>query len=101
MSYQDAIYQTGLVVKDEEARRLKLRVVVLRDEAATLRDQLADKDSRIRKLSQKYDDNCVQLDHLNQTCASQETQLRSQVRQHSELKVCDTAIQTTRAWLCQ
>ncbi|CAN8105928.1 unnamed protein product [Discula destructiva] len=86
MKYQDSMHQTGLVVKDEEARRLELRVVVLRDEAATLRDQLADKDSRIRKLSQQHDDLCVQLERLNQTCAKQDTQLRSQARQQSELK---------------
>ncbi|KAJ4395889.1 hypothetical protein N0V93_000104 [Gnomoniopsis smithogilvyi] len=86
LKYRDTMHQTDLVVKDEEARRLKLRVVVLRDEVATLRDQLADKDSRIRELSQQYDDIVVQLDRVNQTCTTQETQLRSQARQQSELK---------------
>lgn len=76
-----------MVVKDEEARRLKLRVMVLRDEAGALRDQLADKDSKIRKLSNQYEDICVQLDRMNKTCANQETQLRSQARQQAELKV--------------
>lgn len=81
------MHQTDLVVKDEEARRLKLRVIVLRDEAAALRDQLSDKDSKLYRLSQQHDDIRVQLDHLSQTCANQETQLRSQARQQSELKV--------------
>lgn len=97
LKYQDTTHQTNLVVKDEEARRLKLRVVVLRDEAATLRDQLADKDSRIRKLSKQYDDIRVQLDQLNQTCINQETQLRLQARQQSELKVRTAAPCTMRA----
>lgn len=91
MEYQDTMHQTDLVVKDEEARRLKLRVMVLRDEVATLRDQLADKDSKIHKLSQQYEDKRVQLDHMNQTCINQETQMRSQARQQSELKVRQTA----------
>lgn len=89
MKYQDTMHHTDLVVKDEEARRLKLRVVVLRDEVAILRDQLTDKESRIRKLSQQYDDIVVQLDRVNQTCINQETQLRSQARQQAELKVRD------------
>lgn len=97
MRYHNAMHQTDLVVKDEEARRLKVRVVVLRDETAALRDQLADKDGKISKLSQQHDDIRVQLEHLNQTCASQETQLRSQARQQSELKVLNAAPHTPRA----
>lgn len=87
LKYQDTMHQTDLVVKDEEARRLKLRVVVLRDEAASLRDQLADRDSKIRTLSQQYDDIRVQLDRMSQTCIDQETQLLSQARLQSEIKV--------------
>lgn len=101
MNHHHTMHETDLAIKDEEARRLKLRVVVARDEAAALRDQLADKDSRIRQLSQKYDDIRVQLDHLNQTCANQEAQLRSQARQQSELKVLNTAPHTLRACIPQ
>lgn len=90
MQYQDTMHRTDIVVKDEEARRLKLRVMVLRDEAGTLRDHLAEKDSKMRKLSQQYEDICVQLDRMNHTCANQETQLRSQSRQQAELKVLNT-----------
>ncbi|KAF3760690.1 hypothetical protein M406DRAFT_296100 [Cryphonectria parasitica EP155] len=86
MTYQDTMHQTDLVVKDEEARRLKLRVVVLQDEVAALRDQLTNKISQISHLSEKYDEIYVHLDHMNQTCISQEAQLRSQTRQQSELK---------------
>lgn len=87
MKYQDTMHQTDLVVKDEEARRLKLRIVVLRDEAASLRDELADKASKITKLTKQYDEACAQLERMNQTCIQQETQLRSQTRQQAELKV--------------
>lgn len=82
------MHQTDLVVKDEEARRLKLRIVLLRDETATLRDQMAQKDSQIYTLSQQYDDIRAQLDRTNKTCAEQENQLRSQAREQASLKVC-------------
>ncbi|PSR97671.1 hypothetical protein BD289DRAFT_362147, partial [Coniella lustricola] len=86
VGYQSALHRTDIVFKDEEARRLKLRVVVLRDEAASLRDQLADKSAEIIRISQQYDDLRVELDRLSQTCLAQEAQLRSQARQQSELK---------------
>ena len=81
------MHQTDLIVKDEEARRLKLRVIVLRDEVAVLRDQLAEKDDRISNLSQQYDDIRAQLGRMNQTCQDQADQLRLQARQQSDLKV--------------
>lgn len=87
MGYQSSLHHTDIVYKDEEARRLKLRVVVLRDEAASLRDQLADKSADVIRISQQYDELRVELDRLNQTCLVQEAQLRSQTRQQSELKV--------------
>lgn len=86
------MHQTDIVVKDEEARRLKLRVIVLRDEVATLQDELADKDTKIHKLSQQYDDIRVQLDRVNQTCLSQETQIQSHMRQQSEFKVLPSGL---------
>lgn len=91
MKYQGTMHKTNIVVKDEEARRLKLRVMVLRDEVDALRDQLADKDGKIRKLSQQYEDICMQLERMNQTCTEQETQLRTQARQQADLKVLRTA----------
>lgn len=87
VKYRGAMHQTDLIVKDEEARRLKLRVIVLRDEVAVLRDQLAEKDDRISNLSQQYEDICAQLGRMNQTCQDQADQLRLQARQYSDLKV--------------
>lgn len=91
LKYHGAMHQTDLIVKAEEARRLKLRVIVLRDEVAVLRDQLAEKDDRISNLSQQYEDICAQLGRMNQTCKDQEDQLRLQARQHSDLKVLPPA----------
>lgn len=87
LKYHGAMHQTDLIVKAEEARRLKLRVIVLRDELAVFRDQLADKNGRISDLMQQYEDTCAQLDRMNQTCKDQEDQLRLQARQYSDLKV--------------
>lgn len=95
------MHQTDLVVKDEEARRLKLRVIVLRDEVAVLRDQLAEKDDRISNLSQQYDDICAELGRMNQTCQDQADQLRLQARQQSDLKVLppNSILRTTHGCL--
>ena len=87
LKYHGAMHQTDLIVKDEEARRLKLRVIVLRDEVAVLRDQLAEKDDRISNLSQQYEDICAQLGRMNQINQDQADQLRLQARQYSDLKV--------------
>lgn len=91
VKYRGAMHQTDLIAKDEEARRLKLRVIVLRDEVAVLRDQLAEKDDRISNLSQQYEDICVQLGQMKQTCQDQAEQLRLQARQQSDLKVLSPA----------
>lgn len=87
LKYHGVLHQSDLVVKDEEARRLKLRVVVLKDEVANLRDQLADKDNKIYNLSQQHDGIRAELERVNQTCITQESQLRLQARQHAELQV--------------
>ncbi|POS77002.1 hypothetical protein DHEL01_v204601 [Diaporthe helianthi] len=86
LKYRGTMHQTDLTVKDEEARRLKLRVIVLRDEVAVLRDQLTEKDDRISNLSQKYEDIAAQLGRMNQTCKDQADQLGLQARQQSDLK---------------
>lgn len=87
LKYRGTMHQTDLTVKDEEARRLKLRVIVLRDEVAVLRDQLAEKDDRISDLSQQYEDISAQLGRMNQTCQEQADQLRLQAKQQTDLKV--------------
>lgn len=91
IKYRGTMHQTDLIVKDEEARRLKLRVIVLRDEVAVLRDQLAEKDDRISNLSQQYEDICAQLGHMSQTCKDQADQLRLHAQQQSDLKVLPPA----------
>ncbi|MDA4132533.1 MAG: hypothetical protein OK454_05325 [Thaumarchaeota archaeon] len=87
MQHRQGGHQTDLVVKDEDARRLQVRIVLLRDEAATLKDQLAQKDANMSKLTRHYDDVCAKVDRLGQQCRDQETQLHTSTREHAELKV--------------
>jgi chromosome segregation ATPase len=87
LKYHGAMHQTDLIVKDEEARRLKLRVIVLRDEVAVMRDQLEEKEDKIRDLSQQYDNVTEKVTQMNQICKHQEEQLRLRAQQQSDLKV--------------
>ena len=47
MNHQNNVHQIDLVNKDEEARRLKLRVLALRDDNASLKDAVAQKHARL------------------------------------------------------
>jgi predicted RNase H-like nuclease (RuvC/YqgF family) len=75
------------VVKDEEARRLKLRSMILRDETSTLNDQLAQKDARIKQLVDQLDDVRSQLDGAQEKSRRQDKLMQSQAREISNLKV--------------
>ena len=77
-----------LVVKDEDARRLRVRLVLFENEIATLKDKVGHKDGRINQLMTQCDDTRIQLDSMSEKCREQETQLRVQAREHSSLKVC-------------
>lgn len=81
------MHQSNVIVKEEDTRRHRLRSVVLRDENATLREQLSQKDVRIKKLAQECDGMRDQLEAVNRTCQDQQKQLRAQARDQSNLKV--------------
>ena len=81
------MHQATVIVKEEETRRHRLRSVLLRDENATLRYDIAQKEIRIKKLVQDYEDIRSQLDAVNRTCQEQQKQLQAQARNQSSLKV--------------
>jgi predicted nucleic acid-binding Zn-ribbon protein len=89
------MHQSDLVVKDEDARRLRVRIAMLKDDAATLREQLAQKDESINKLSESFDDIRSQLDAMTQKCQEQDKQLRSQMREQSNLRVSPATVYAT------
>jgi chromosome segregation ATPase len=87
MRYRRTIHGCDLVVKDEEARRLKLRSMILRDETSTLNNQLAQKDARIKQLVDQLDDVRSQLDGAQEKSRRQDKLMQSQAREISNLKV--------------
>ncbi|KAK4077951.1 uncharacterized protein Triagg1_3645 [Trichoderma aggressivum f. europaeum] len=62
LEYQQNRHKTDLISRDEDARRLQLRVLLLRDENTRLQDKCAAKDEEIKALSQDGDRLRVELD---------------------------------------
>ncbi|KAI1649145.1 uncharacterized protein F4817DRAFT_42869 [Daldinia loculata] len=75
-----------LLVKDEDVRRLRVRILLLRDENTTLRDQIAHNNDTNTKLSAQCDDLSAQIEAKMDVIRSQEKQLRKQEREYSNLK---------------
>ena len=87
MKYRHTIHECDLLIKDEGARRLKLRSMVLDDETSSLRDQLAQKDGRIKELFAQFDDVRSQLDGAHEKSRRQDNLMQSQAREIANLKV--------------
>ncbi|CAM1500858.1 Fc.00g100200.m01.CDS01 [Cosmosporella sp. VM-42] len=86
MKHQNNIHQIDLVNKDEEARRLKLRVLALRDDNATLKDQVMQRDARLKSLQRQGSDVRVELDEAKETAKLQESRLQKQTKELTDLK---------------
>jgi predicted RNase H-like nuclease (RuvC/YqgF family) len=84
MHHQRAVHKIEIVSKDEESRRLKLQLLLIKDEKTLLDDQLAQKDCRIRSLSEQCDKLRTELAGSEQDGRSQ---LRAQTREIAALKV--------------
>ncbi len=87
MGYQATTHQSDLLVKDEDARRLKVRIGMLQDDNAALKDKVGLKDTRIHHLVLECDDLRIQLDSTAERHRRLEDQLRIQAREHAKLKV--------------
>ncbi|KAK4152126.1 hypothetical protein C8A00DRAFT_44770 [Chaetomidium leptoderma] len=86
LKYRHTIHECDLVVKEEDARRLKLRSMVLRDETSGLKDQLAQKDIRVKELVDQIDDVRRQLDSMHEKGRRQDQLMQSQAREITNLK---------------
>ncbi|KAI1862592.1 uncharacterized protein JN550_010117 [Neoarthrinium moseri] len=86
MRHQHGASKSDLLVKDEDVRRLKLRILLLRDENTTLRDQISQNNDTQAKLAEQCQDLSAQLEAKIQLVQSQEQQLRKQEREFSSLK---------------
>ena len=76
-----------LIIKDEGARRLRLRILMLENENDDLHEQLALGDDRIDVLEQENQEIRSQLDRAQEDVLRQENELRTQSRELNNLKV--------------
>lgn len=92
LKHQNAIHQTRLTSKDEEARRIRLKAHLLEDGKGTLQDQLSQKDDQISNMSAKYHQLTSELHAAMETVRRQEAQIKSQVRDFTHIQVCYRAV---------
>ncbi|KAL1881436.1 hypothetical protein VTK73DRAFT_3954 [Phialemonium thermophilum] len=86
LQYQESRHQFSMVVKDEEARKLRLRTVLVHDDNGTLKEQLAQKRQDIKKLTERCDMLRDQLEAANQRSRQLEKQMRLRERELSALR---------------
>ncbi|KAI1140547.1 hypothetical protein F5Y05DRAFT_378798 [Hypoxylon sp. FL0543] len=86
LKHQMNASNTELLVKDEDVRRLRLRILMLRDENTSLRDQIAQNNDTNAKLTAQCDGLSAQIEAKMDVIRSQEKQLRKQEREYSNLK---------------
>jgi uncharacterized coiled-coil DUF342 family protein len=87
MAYQETLRNVDLIIKDEGARRLRLRILLLENENDDLHEQLALADDRIDGLEQEGDEVRTELENSREDLQRQEAELRSQTRELNNLKV--------------
>ncbi|UKZ79278.1 hypothetical protein TrVFT333_007028 [Trichoderma virens FT-333] len=76
LEYQQNRHKTDLIGRDEEARRLQLRVLLLRDENTRLQDKCAAKDAEIMALSRDGDQLRAELDGTKTEDRPKDTQIK-------------------------
>ncbi|KAI0595388.1 hypothetical protein F4775DRAFT_569475 [Biscogniauxia sp. FL1348] len=86
MKHQENAGESSLLVKDEDIRRLKLRILILRDENTTLRDQVELNDESNTQLAAQCDNLSAQLEAKMEVVSSLEQQLRKQEQEYAKLK---------------
>lgn len=87
LAYQEALLKSDLIVKDEGARRLRLRILLLEGENDDLHEQLALADDRIDMLEQEGDELRGQFEQAQEDARHHESELRVQTRELNNLKV--------------
>ncbi|KAH7148966.1 FtsJ-like methyltransferase-domain-containing protein [Dactylonectria macrodidyma] len=86
MGHQDNIHNIDLVNKDEEARRLKLRLLSLRDENALLKDRVAQRDSRLNLFVRQGSEVQAELEEARENAKLQDARLKKQTNELTALK---------------
>ncbi|KAI2625731.1 hypothetical protein GGR54DRAFT_511941 [Hypoxylon sp. NC1633] len=86
LKHQSNTSDTKILIKDEDVRRLRLRILMLRDENTSLRDQMAYNNEVNTKLTAQCDNLSAQIEAKMDVIRSQEQQLRKQEKEYSNLK---------------
>lgn len=87
LKHQKNGFESDILVKDEDLRRLRVRILLLRDENTALRVQVDLNNSGNTKLVAQCDDLKAQIEAKMAMIRSQEEQLRKQEREYSNLDV--------------
>lgn len=85
--YRESIHVCDLLVKDEEARRIKTRSMMLQNENSKLKDQLSQKDIYIKELVEQAGDVRAQLRSAQEKSRRQDKLVQSHSREIANLKV--------------
>lgn len=87
LARQYQLHQTELIKRDEDARRLKVRALTLRDSNATLQDNVSQKDSYYRQWIKQRDQLRAELDEARDMIRSHEARAKKQNVEMTSLKV--------------
>ncbi|KAM0200349.1 hypothetical protein ACHAPA_004925 [Fusarium lateritium] len=86
LKHQGSVHEMDLTGRDEEARLLKLRLLALRDENASLKDRLIQRDARVKQLTKQGKDEHAELAETKEKLKAQDMQLRKQGNELEDLK---------------
>ncbi|KAJ8123441.1 hypothetical protein ONZ43_g611 [Nemania bipapillata] len=86
LQHQQNGFESDILIKDEDLRRLQVRILLLRDENNTLRDQVDLNTNTNAKLVSRCDNLNTQIEAKIAIVRSQEEQLRKQERDYSTLQ---------------
>ncbi|KAG5928584.1 hypothetical protein E4U42_000392 [Claviceps africana] len=83
---QEALHKTESITRDEEARLLQLRILILRDDNADLRDEIGQRNFKISAMMRDADQLRLDLEGSKETMRAQEAQLKKQDMEMVKLK---------------
>ncbi|KAK0386692.1 hypothetical protein NLU13_6526 [Sarocladium strictum] len=86
LARQQRLHQTELIKRDEDARRLKLKTIALRDDNAALKDSLSQKESYYRQWIKQRDQLRAELDEARDMIRSHEARAKKQTLEMTSLR---------------
>jgi hypothetical protein len=87
LKHRDGLNRIELIHRDEGTRRLKLKLIRLRDDNALLEDRLQQNDTTKRAIAKQHELTREELRTAQQSARSQEAKLKKQAEELKNLKV--------------